>query len=93
MILNQISLAPATAKRHQPLMAISSVSISKEIRSTLLSRKEAARQLNLSPQTLAQWACSGRVLLPFIKTGRKVGYRQADLDSFLNANVHANTTY
>lgn len=53
----------------------------------LLSRTSAARYLGLSPQTLAQWACNKKVLLPYLKIGRRVMYRRADLDAFIAANV------
>lgn len=54
----------------------------------LLCRKDAARYLGVAPQTLAQWACSRSVSLPFVKIGRKVMYRRADLDAFIAANTH-----
>jgi hypothetical protein len=57
--------------------------------SPLLCRQDAASYLGVLPQTLAQWACSRRVLLPFVKIGRKkVMYRRSDLDAFIAANVH-----
>lgn len=62
-------------------------SIDAEKTSPLLSRKSAARYLGLSPQTLAQWACNKKVLLPYLKIGRRVMYRRADLDAFIAANV------
>lgn len=38
-----------------------------------LTRKEAAKELSISPQTLANWASTGRVKIPFHKIGsRKV---------------------
>jgi excisionase family DNA binding protein len=59
--------------------------------SPLVSRKEAATYLGLAPQTLAQWACSGRVRLPMVKVGRKVQYRKTDLDAFIVANTQCIT--
>lgn len=53
------------------------------LRLDLLTRKEAAEYLECSPQTLATWAITGRYDLPFLKIGRKVRYRRADLDRFL----------
>lgn len=48
------------------------------------TRKEAAAELGVSPQTLANWACSGRVSIPFYKVGRKkVIYHKSDLDAYL----------
>ncbi|MGH9927684.1 MAG: helix-turn-helix domain-containing protein [Pyrinomonadaceae bacterium] len=49
----------------------------------LLSRKEAARYLNLATQTLAVWACTGRYGLPYIKIGNRVRYRLSDLEEFV----------
>ncbi|WP_305825832.1 helix-turn-helix domain-containing protein [Massilia brevitalea] len=55
--------------------------------SPLVSRREAAAYLGLAPQTLAQWACSGRGRLPMVKVGRKVQYKKTDLDAFIVANT------
>ncbi len=48
-----------------------------------LTRRQAARYLGLSPHTLEVWGTTGRYNLPFIKVGRVVQYRMADLDAFL----------
>lgn len=56
------------------------------VTSGLLTRKEAARYLNVAVQTLAQWACTGRVSLPFYKIGRKAMYKICDLEAFIIAN-------
>lgn len=53
----------------------------------LLTRKEAADYLGVKAQTLACWACVGRYRLPFVKVGRLVKYRQADLDRFIAENL------
>lgn len=53
----------------------------------LLSRKQAAEHLNIEPQTLASWACNGRYGLPFVKIGRRVMYRLADLEAFIARNT------
>ena len=55
--------------------------------SPLLCRKDAARYLGLRAQTLAQWAYSRRVGLPYIKVGKRAMYRKADLDAFIAANM------
>lgn len=55
-----------------------------------LSRREAAEYLGVSPQTLANWASSDRVLIPFYKIGnKKVIYQKSDLDAYL-ASVRKN---
>ena len=56
--------------------------------SPLVNRKNAARQFGIEVQTLASWAYKGSPELPYIKVGRKVMYRQSDLDAFVNANAH-----
>jgi len=45
----------------------------------------AAEYLNVQVQTLAMWRSSGRHDLPFIKVGRRVMYRQSDLDAWLES--------
>jgi len=51
----------------------------------LLSRKEAARYLKLSPGTLATWDSTKRHNLNPIKIGYQVRYRRSDLDKFLES--------
>jgi excisionase family DNA binding protein len=53
----------------------------------LLSREEAAKFLNISTQTLAHWASSRRVHLPFVRVGRFARYRRADLEAFIERNL------
>ncbi|MGF6635112.1 helix-turn-helix domain-containing protein [Paraburkholderia sp. MM6662-R1] len=56
----------------------------------LLDRQEAATYLRLKPQTLANWAVTRAQDLPYVKIGRRVMYRLADLDAFVMANRHGN---
>jgi predicted site-specific integrase-resolvase len=53
----------------------------------LRTREEAADFLRVTPQTLAHWASTGRVNLPYVKVGKFARYRQSDLEAFVNANV------
>ena len=53
--------------------------------SQLLTRKEAAVFLGVTPETLAVWACEGRYALPYIKVGRLAKYRRSDLEKWLRA--------
>jgi excisionase family DNA binding protein len=53
----------------------------------LVSRKEAAAYLGASEHTLAVWASTKRYPLPYVKIGRLVRYRRADLDAFIARNV------
>ena len=47
------------------------------------TRIEAAAYLKVSPQTLANWALDEAIKLPYYKAGKKVQYKKADLDAFL----------
>lgn len=49
-----------------------------------LTRDEAAEYLGVKASTLTVWASTGRYNLPFIKVGRRVYYRRADLDAWLD---------
>jgi excisionase family DNA binding protein len=49
----------------------------------LLSTEEAARRLDVTPGTLMVWRCTKRYPLKFIRIGRKVRYRAADVEEFL----------
>jgi excisionase family DNA binding protein len=56
----------------------------------LLDEVQAAAALDVTPGTLAVWRSTGRYKLPFIKVGRKVRYRRADLEAWLEARTFAN---
>lgn len=49
----------------------------------LLTRAEAAAYLNVQPQTLATWHCTGRYGIPVVKVGERCHYRKSDLDVWL----------
>lgn len=51
--------------------------------SGLVDTVPAADYLGVKPHTLEIWRVTGRYALPFIRVGRKVKYRIADLDRFL----------
>lgn len=57
---------------------------------TLMSRKEAAEYLGVKEQTLACWATTKRYDLPYIKIGRLVKYRRADVERFILENRFEN---
>jgi len=48
-----------------------------------LSPEEAAVYIGIRPQTLANWRSTGRYKVPFVRAGRLIRYRRADLDSWL----------
>jgi excisionase family DNA binding protein len=58
-----------------------------EANPNLLTRDQAATYLDVKPQTLACWASTKRYGLRYIKIGRCVRYRKADLDRFLEART------
>ncbi|EMD1657070.1 helix-turn-helix domain-containing protein [Pluralibacter gergoviae] len=56
-----------------------------------LTRSEAAAELGVTTQTLANWAHTGRVKIPFHKVGRKVIYFKTDLDAYLESTRRTQT--
>ncbi|NMF98327.1 helix-turn-helix domain-containing protein [Aromatoleum toluolicum] len=50
----------------------------------LLDDHAAAALLDVAPGTLSVWRSTGRYNLPFLKIGRKVRYRRADLLAWLD---------
>jgi excisionase family DNA binding protein len=55
--------------------------------SDLLDRDQAAAYLGISPRTLAVWATTKRYALKYVRIGRRVKYRRADLDAFIEART------
>lgn len=55
--------------------------------SDLLDEKAAAELLDVSPGTLSVWRSTGRYALPFLKVGRKIRYRRADLLAWLESRT------
>ncbi|EPK3701736.1 MULTISPECIES: helix-turn-helix domain-containing protein [Enterobacteriaceae] len=56
-----------------------------------MNREAAAAYIGVEAQTLANWASTGKVRIPFLKIGRKVTYLKSDLDVYL-ASSKASTT-
>lgn len=57
----------------------------------LLDEKQAAEVLgDIQPGTLSVWRSTGRYKIPFIKVGRRVRYRRADLLAWLESRTRAN---
>lgn len=59
-------------------------------RSNLLDEKQAAEVLTVTPGTLSVWRSTGRYQIPFVKVGRRVRYRRADLEAWLAARTRTN---
>lgn len=53
------------------------------LRSDLLNTEQAAAYLGVTPRTLEVWRCTKRHAIPYIKVGRLVKYRKAELDHWL----------
>jgi hypothetical protein len=51
-------------------------------KTTLLTPQDVADRLGVSTATLATWRCTKRYPLSYVKVGRLVRYRIADLDAF-----------
>lgn len=59
----------------------------KHIHPTLLTRKEAARYLDVSPGSLAVWDCTKQKEFNPVLVGKLVHYRLADLDAYLDQRL------
>ena len=53
---------------------------------TLLTSEEVADMFGISPKTLASWRCDRRGP-PFVKVGRLVRYRLADIEQGIDAGI------
>ena len=60
------------------------------LRRELLDEKAAAELLDIAPGTLSVWRSTGRYCIPFVKVGRRVRYRRADLESWLASRTRTN---
>lgn len=49
----------------------------------LLTPADVAREFHIATQTLANWRCTRRYVLPFVRVGRGVRYRRADIKRFI----------
>lgn len=57
----------------------------------LLTPADAAAYLRLAVQTLAHWRVQGQGP-PYLKCGRLIRYRQADLEAWTQAQTRAHTS-
>lgn len=55
----------------------------------LLTTAQLSAELGIARQTLNNWRCTGRFGLPFIRVGRAVRYRRADVEAFLRARTES----
>lgn len=61
------------------------------LNTTFLTQREAAALLRLSERTLERYRLSGTGPA-FVKLGRRVVYRAADLDAFAQAHTYRSTS-
>ncbi|WP_443698709.1 helix-turn-helix transcriptional regulator [Pseudomonas sp.] len=54
--------------------------------------KQASAALGVKASTLAVWRSTGRYDLPFLKAGRLVRYRLADLAKFIDSRTAGHTS-
>ena len=69
---------------------MSSISILSGVPGERLNNRQAAEYLGLKETTLNKWRCHGGGP-PYIKLGRLIRYRKADLDAFLMKHVRRST--
>lgn len=55
----------------------------------LLVTVQAAEYLGLKPKTLVKDRCTREIGIPFVKLGKSVRYRMADLEKFVSDRVVA----
>lgn len=53
----------------------------------LLTSEQVANILGVTEHTLAVWRSTGRYDLPYVKSGRLVRYREADVTGFIEGRV------
>lgn len=62
-----------------------------QARPVMLTEPEAADYLSVKPNTLSQWRVTGRYNLPYVKVGRHIRYRLADLEAWVASRTFSNT--
>lgn len=74
-----------------PHPAAAPIDLDKLPGSTLLDPVQTAQVLVTTPATLEVWRSTGRHALKYVKVGRRVRYRVADLRAWLDARTHLHT--
>lgn len=59
----------------------------RQMTAELIDRTAAAEYLGVRAGTLANWQSTGFRRVPHIKIGKRVKYRIADLDAFIEQNI------
>ena len=55
----------------------------------LMTPDAVARYLAVSEETLTTWRCTRRQHIPFVRVGRLIRYRPADVSAFVASNLQA----
>jgi hypothetical protein len=58
---------------------------------SLVTAAETSNQITAPEATLQYWRTTGAQNLPFIKIGRRVMYRQTDIDQWLDQHTYRHT--
>ena len=64
-------------------MSLVTTTVTRTDATALVSPTDAAAMLGVTVATLAIWRCTRRYPLPYVKVGRSVKYRAADLEEFI----------
>ena len=59
--------------------------------SPLRSPERTSEMLGVALSTLANWRSSRRVILPYVRVGRRVMYREEDIERFVESRVVTGT--
>ena len=60
---------------------------------SLITPNQAAGILGVKVTTLTNWRCTGAYRLPFVKVGRRVMYRQHDIEEFIEKRARDGHNY
>lgn len=59
--------------------------------SELFNPELTANAFQVKKETLAIWRSTGRYNLPFVRVGRRIFYRQSDIEDWLNLRTQTQT--
>ena len=68
-------------------MSLVTTTVTRTDATALVSPADAAATLGVTAATLAIWRCTRRYPLPYVKVGRSVKYRAADLEEFIRSRT------
>jgi hypothetical protein len=68
-------------------MSTKAISASTAIPGSLVNEEHAAAILGITPGTLAVWRCTKRYDLNYVRVGRAIRYKIADLERFIESRT------